>query len=162
MNDYNNNQQPPYGQQPRQPYGNPQQRPPYGQQQSPYNQPGGGAPSVYIGFTDAIKICLNKYADFKGRATRAEYWWFFLFTFLAGAVVSWIPYVGEYLGGIVSLALIIPSLAVAWRRLHDMGKAGGWYFICLIPLVGIIMLIVWLCKASEPYDNRFGPYVHSM
>lgn len=120
-------------------------------------QPGGMPPTpppVYIGFGDAIRICFQKYATFSGRATRAEYWWFYLFTFIVSMCGVW----NEYLTYAISIALLIPTLAVSWRRLHDIGKAGGWYFIGLIPIVGWILLIVWFCRPSEPYPNRFGPY----
>ncbi len=106
-------------------------------------------------FGTAIKTCFNKYADFSGRATRAEYWWFALFTFIVTLLTCLIPIIGW----LVSVALLIPGLAVAWRRLHDIGRAGGWYFICFIPLVGSIILLVWDCTKSEPRDNRFGPYL---
>ncbi len=106
-----------------------------------------------VGFVEAIKICFSKYADFNGRAPRAEYWWFALFTFIVGLALGWIPIIGW----LVSLGMFIPGLAVAWRRLHDIGKGGGWYFIGLIPLVGAIILLIWYCKEGEPHPNRFGP-----
>ncbi len=93
--------------------------------------------SPYIGFGDAIKICFNKYTTFSGRATA-------------------IGHVGIIIFYLIALALLLPSLAVSWRRMHDIGKGGGWYFINLIPLVGNIIWIVWCCKESEPFDNRFG------
>lgn len=55
-----------------------------------------------------------------------------------------------------SLAILVPSLALVWRRLHDIGKSGGWFFISLVPLVGWIILLVFLCKDSEPGDNAYG------
>lgn len=180
-----NNQQQPYQQnyqqQPYQPQGY-QQQPyqPQGYQQQPYQQPyqqgyqqpyqqgyqqpydqqqcypGGQMPEApAMGFGEAIKTCFNKYATFEGRATRAEFWWWYLFTFLISITIGLIPFVGI----IVGLGLFIPNLAVAWRRLHDTGRAGGWWFIGLIPLVGFIILIVWYCGKSEPQDNRFGPYL---
>lgn len=106
-----------------------------------------------IGFVDAIKVALAKYADFSGRATVAEYWWFFLFNFIVGLVLGFIPYIGW----LISLALLIPSLAISWRRMHDIGKGGGWYFINLIPVIGWIIWIIWAVKSSEPQPNRFGP-----
>lgn len=102
-----------------------------------------------VGFGEAIKICFSKYADFKGRAPRAEYWWFFLLSFILGCI----PIVNF----IAILVLLIPSLAVAWRRLHDIGKGGGWYFLGLIPIVGGIILLVWYCTEGEKHPNRFGP-----
>jgi|GEM_PF-2226462 len=80
-------------------------------------------------FMTAVKTCFSKYADFNGRATRSEYWYFFLFQFICGIVLGWIPIVGW----LVSLALLVPQLAVAWRRLHDMGKSGANYLFILIP-----------------------------
>lgn len=116
-------------------------------------------PTPYIGFGDAIRICLNKYATFSGRATRAEYWWWYLFQFIVGAVTAWLPYigtVGSVIYYLIALALLIPSLAVSWRRMHDIGKGGGWYFINFILVIGNIIWIVWCCKESEPYPNRFN------
>ena len=131
----------------------------YQQAQQPYGRPT-PPPTPYIGFGDAIQICFNKYATFSGRATRAEYWWWYLFTFIVSAVLSWLPSVGiggSICFGLINLALVIPTLAVSWRRMHDIGKGGGYYFINLIPLVGQILWTVWCCKESEPFDNRFGP-----
>lgn len=113
----------------------------------------------YIGFPDAVRLCFNKYATFSGRATRAEFWWWELFGVIVGAITGWwgvFGTVGDLLSGLVSLALLLPSLAVCVRRMHDIGKGGGWIFINLIPLVGWIIFIVWCCKPSEPMPNRFG------
>ena len=107
------------------------------------------SPTSYIGLVEAVKICFNKYADFKGRASRAEYWWWYLFTVLVAIALGWIP----FLGLAISLALFVPTLAVSWRRI---GKGGGWWFINFIPLVGLILWIVWCCQKSEPTTNRFG------
>lgn len=70
-----------------------------------------------------------------------------------GIVLGWIP----FLGWLVSLALLVPSLAVAWRRLHDIGKSGAFYLFILIPLVGWIFVLIWLCKETQPGDNQYGP-----
>ena len=110
------------------------------------------SPTSYIGLVEAVKICFNKYADFKGRASRADYWWWYLFTVLVAIALGWIP----FLGLAISLALFVPTLAVSWRRMHDIGKGGGWWFINFIPLVGLILWIVWCCQKSEPTTNRFG------
>lgn len=107
-----------------------------------------------IGLVDAVKIALTKkYVDFSGRATVAEYWWFFLFNVVAGVVLGFIPYVGW----VISIALLIPSLAISWRRMHDIGKGGGWYFINLIPVIGWIIWIILAVQSSQPQPNRFGP-----
>lgn len=113
----------------------------------------------YIGFPDAVKLCFNKYATFSGRATRAEFWWWQLFGLIVSAVTGWWGFLGdfgEWMSYIISLAMLLPSLAVSVRRLHDIGKGGGWIFINLIPLVGWIIFIVWCVKPSEPMPNRFG------
>lgn len=102
-----------------------------------------------VGFIDAIKICFKKYADFNGRASRAEFWWFFLFMVILGII----PFVNI----IAALALFIPMLAVIWRRLHDIGKGGGWFFIGYVPIVGFILLLIWYCREGERHPNRFGP-----
>lgn len=104
------------------------------------------------GFVSAVKIALSRYADFTGRSTRAEYWWFFLFNFIVSLALGWIPFIGWA----VSVALLVPTLAVSWRRMHDIGKGGGWWFINFIPLVGTIVWIVWCCKPGESAANRFG------
>ncbi len=132
---------------------------PYQQQaydQQAYQQYGQAVPEApAMGFGEAIKTCFNKYATFSGRATRAEFWWWQLFTLIIGCTVGLIPIIGW----LVNLAFLIPGLAVAWRRLHDIGKAGGWYFLGWVPLVGWIFMIIWYCTKSEPMDNRFGPYL---
>ena len=115
-------------------------------------------------FDEAIKSGFANYAKFSGRARRSEYWFFALFNFLvllAAQVVDGILFgttIGLYYI-VAALGLFIPSLAVAWRRLHDMGKSGGFIFIVLIPLVGAILLIVWLTTDSQPAKNQYGPKV---
>ena len=159
-----------------------------------------------MSFGEAIKSVFTKYATFSGRARRSEFWYFVLFTFLAGIVASFIPFINI----IWPLAILLPSLAVSVRRLHDSGKS-GWnmlvillpsllylgyiiYFIVgvVIPVVGtnfsdidattftellmdnmsallvfaglellnfivLIIWIVWMCKDSEPGENKWGP-----
>ena len=99
-----------------------------------------------MSFGAAIASFFSKYATFSGRATRAEFWWFFLFTFLGGLI----PIVGL----IFALAVLIPSIAVAVRRLHDTDRSGWWLLIGLIPLVGFIVLLVFYCQESKE-PNRF-------
>lgn len=99
------------------------------------------------GIVAAIKKCLTNYANFNGRASLPEFWWFFLLTFVVGVI----PFIN-----FLSILLIVPYLAVSWRRMHDIGKAGGWWFINLIPLVGFIIFVVWAARPSEPVANRFG------
>ena len=111
---------------------------------------------------EAVKSVFSKYAKFSGRARRSEYWYFVLCQLIVGIVIGVLALiVGETVAtaieGVWGLAILIPTLAVTWRRLHDIGKSGVWYFIFLVPVVGWIFLLVWLCKDSEPGDNRFGP-----
>ena len=109
-------------------------------------------------------IVLKKYAVFSGRAQRAEYWYFILFNLIIGIVLGVIdgmfglfsPEIGiGILGGIFSLAMFIPSLAVLFRRLHDTGRSAWWFFIILIPLIGFIVLIVFLAQDSKE-NNKYG------
>jgi uncharacterized membrane protein YhaH (DUF805 family) len=109
---------------------------------------------------------LKKYAVFQGRARRQEFWMFFLFNsmfFLLAAVVDNIigtRYQDMWYGifyTLYSLAMLIPSLAVEIRRLHDVGKSGWWLFISLIPLIGAIWLFVLLVTDSQPGENQYGP-----
>jgi len=102
---------------------------------------------------------LTQYAGFSGRARRSEYWWFALASFLASVVASIIDTaIGvSILEWILTLALLVPSLAVAVRRLHDTGRSGWWLLIGLIPLVGAIVLLVFFCQDSRPGTNQYGP-----
>lgn len=104
-------------------------------------------------FGNSISTCFSKYATFDGRASRSEYWWWFLFTFLASAAAGMIS---ETLSGLFSLGVLLPSLAVGARRLHDTDRSGWFLLLWLIPLVGWIVLVVWaIQEGKEP--NRFSP-----
>ena len=113
-----------------------------------------------------MEIILGKYAQFKGRAGRSEFWMFYLVYFIIGAVfsilmnlvasISFLYYIILVLQIIVILGLLVPTLAVSVRRLHDIGKGGGWIFINLIPLIGSIWFLVLLIKEGEKVANRFG------
>ncbi len=106
---------------------------------------------------------LKKYAVFNGRASRSEYWYFFLFNAIISSVLALlvvVPKIGllfALIRIIYVLAVIIPSLAVSIRRLHDIGKSGWWYFIIFIPFVGAIWLLVLYVVDSSPGDNKYGP-----
>ena len=103
-------------------------------------------------FGESIKTCFSKYADFNGRATRSEFWWWALFVILASAAIG---IVSEVASGVFSLAVLLPYLAVGARRLHDTDRSGWLQLIGLIPLIGWILLIVWYVQeGKEP--NRFG------
>jgi uncharacterized membrane protein YhaH (DUF805 family) len=103
---------------------------------------------------------LKTYVGFSGRARRKEYWMFYLFNAIAMiilAVLDGVLGTDRLLYGLYSLAVLLPSLAVTFRRLHDTGRSAGWIFIGLIPLVGAIILLVFMCKDSQPDDNQYGP-----
>ena len=109
---------------------------------------------------DWYMAVLRKYADFSGRARRREYWMFVLISFLIScglAVISAMANSLTFLSWIYSLAVLVPSLAVSVRRLHDIGRSGWWLLIGLIPLVGIIVLIVFFATEGQPGDNQYGP-----
>ena len=101
-------------------------------------------------FQESIQVCFKKYADFHGRASRPEFWWFTLFVFLASAAIS---IVSGVLSGLFSLAVLLPSIAAATRRLHDTGRSGWWQLIGLIPLIGWIVLVVFLAQDGKPSDQ---------
>ncbi len=109
---------------------------------------------------------LKKYAQFSGRARRKEYWYFVLFNILISIALVIVDSVTGtlnnetgygLLSGIYSLAVLIPSLAVGFRRLHDTGRSAWWLLIGLIPVIGAIVLIVFMVQDSEAGDNRYGP-----
>ncbi|MGH7108571.1 MAG: DUF805 domain-containing protein [Acetobacteraceae bacterium] len=127
-------------------------------------QPGSRAgASVRRTFGSSIRICLRNYVGFEGRAPRAEYWYFVLFTIICQiaadivGVASGTSYGASGLGGLVALALFLPSLAVSVRRLHDINRSGWWYLIVFVPIVGWILLLVWACTRGTGGPNRFGP-----
>lgn len=102
-------------------------------------------------FTESISTCFNKYATFEGTASRSEYWWFMLFLFLAGAAAN---VISETLGALFTLATILPSIAAACRRLHDTDRSGWWQLIWFVPVIGWIILIVFLVQEGRP--NRYS------
>jgi uncharacterized membrane protein YhaH (DUF805 family) len=105
-------------------------------------------------FTDSIRICFIKYTDFKGRAVRSEYWWFVLFNVLVSAALHLINPSG-LLAGIFSLAMLLPALAVAVRRLHDTNRSGWFILLGLIPIIGWIILLVWYIQKSDEGTNQY-------
>ena len=103
---------------------------------------------------------LKKYTVFNGRSRRKEYWMFFLFNVIIACVLGFIEgIVGGpgVLGAIYSLAVLIPGIAVSVRRLHDTARSGWWLLIGLVPLIGVIVLIVFMAQEGDPGDNPFGP-----
>lgn len=120
-----------------------------------------------LSFGQAVDSAVKKkYATFTGRARRSEYWYYVLFTFIVfivamildsvlGLSIEGSPYGVLYC--LCCLALILPGLGVAIRRLHDIGRSGWWLLISLVPLIGAIVLLVFACTDSQPQDNKYGP-----
>ena len=113
---------------------------------------------------EAVKKFFNNYANFNGRSTRGDYWWVVLANFIVGFVLGLITgivgsKVGTTLTSIYSLAILVPSLALTVRRLHDTNKSGWFILISLIPAVGSIILIVFLCLDSVNEGNQYGEVV---
>ena len=111
----------------------------------------------------AVKTCFSKYATFSGRASRSEYWFFYLFTIIA-SIVTWVidtmllGYSAEDTGAIsliFQIIIILPSIAVGARRLHDIGKS-GWWQLLILTIIGIILLIVWFATIGSSKKNKYG------
>jgi len=115
-------------------------------------------------FMDSVKTCFNKYAQFRGRARRPEFWYFVLFNFLVslalnvvdGMIFGWGSDFAVF-NPLYSLAVLVPALAVGARRLHDTGRSGWWQLILLIPIAGVIVLIVFCASRGESRQNQYGP-----
>lgn len=133
-----------------------------------------------MSFTDAVRKCFKNYATFDGRASRSEFWWFYLFSVIV-AVVGYVPFLillligsaasdGSALAAIfltlmviwvivwvlAELALVIPQLAVGCRRLHDRGMSGWMQLLLLVPCGNIVLIVFWALEGS-PADNAYGP-----
>jgi uncharacterized membrane protein YhaH (DUF805 family) len=123
-----------------------------------------------MNFTAAIRSFWSRFADFKGRSRRSEYWYVQLFLVVTNLAVAGIDlalmdgdvdrFIANGGGGIVGLiwifATIVPALAVLIRRLHDTGKTGWWALVGFIPLVGAIVLLVFTVTDSSPGENKYG------
>ncbi len=104
-------------------------------------------------FATSIKTVLNKYAVFTGRARRSEFWWWVLGVEVINILLQ---VTASNVAFLFSLAILVPNLAVAARRLHDTGRSGWWQLIALT-VIGIIPLIIWLARDSDPGENSHGP-----
>lgn len=102
----------------------------------------------------------KNFATFQGRARRQAYWLFILINIGVSLVVGIIDGVlatGGMLSGLYSLAVLLPSIAIAVRRLHDTGRSGWWLFIALVPLIGAVVLLIFFIGDSQPGENKYGP-----
>ena len=116
-----------------------------------------------MGFGQAIATCMTNYATFSGRASRSEFWWFYLFvvlmswgaTLVAAAAFPADPAASDALSGLVNLMFLLPVLAAGARRLHDIGRSGWWQLLYLTG-IGVILLIVWWVLNSKQERNAHG------
>ena len=103
-------------------------------------------------FGESISTCFSKYATFDGRATRSEFWWWFLFVFLVSGATGLIS---DIFQGLFSLAVLLPNLAAGARRLHDTDRSAWFLLLWFIPIIGwIILLVFYIQESKEP--NRFS------
>lgn len=110
-----------------------------------------------MSFGEAVKTCLHKYATFKGRARRSEYWFFYLFTVILGFIFGAISRnTGSGINSAFMLFILIPSISVCVRRLHDIGRSGWWWWLNFIPIIGAIVLLIFCAIDSDPNENRYG------
>jgi uncharacterized membrane protein YhaH (DUF805 family) len=117
-----------------------------------------------VNFSDAVKSFFENYANFKGRARRSEYWFASLFIFIVNfpLVIASSDFDQNGLGPFTfvqfawSVAVFVPSLAIASRRMHDTGKSFGYFFLVLIPLIGAILVLVELLKDGNSGPNKYG------
>ena len=104
-----------------------------------------------MNFGQAISSCLSKYAMFSGRASRPDFWWFFLFQILISLAASML---GETINSLVALGLLLPALAVGTRRLHDIGRS-GWWQLLMLTVIGFLVLIYWWVQPAVEGDNTY-------
>ena len=122
-----------------------------------------------MSFLSAVRTCLAQYASFRGRARRSEYWFFTLFVVLTNLLGSALKaalanaapenavIIFALVFDLLYLALLLPHLAVTTRRLHDTDHSGWWILIGLIPVIGTIIVLIWMCTPGDDGPNRFGP-----
>lgn len=124
-----------------------------------------------MNLTSAIKTVLSKYTVFSGRACRSELWYwflgvtvlFFVLAIIEGALLApalgfeaFAPKSGQPLRLLMSLAIFLPSLAVAVRRLHDIGRSGWWLLIQVVPIIGGLILLWWYVQPGDKEPNEYG------
>ena len=110
-----------------------------------------------MSFAESISTCFAKYATFSGRAARSEYWWFYLFTTLltwAALVVDSVTSSDSGANILVSLALAIPALSSAVRRMHDVNRS-GWWLLLVFTIIGVIPVIIWLASEGKNENNQY-------
>ena len=111
-----------------------------------------------VSFSSAVSLGFQRWSDFSGRSTRAEFWWWNVFISVVSVLAQFVDLsIGETdaVWRAVSIVFFVPNLAVLVRRLHDVGKSGWALFINLIPIVGWLICLKWLLTGSET-DNKYG------
>ncbi|WP_410211312.1 DUF805 domain-containing protein [Aquirhabdus sp.] len=105
-----------------------------------------------------LDVLKNRYAQFEGRARREEFWMFVLVSLLISIAIAVVDAIlgTKILGIIYSLALLVPNIALATRRLHDTNRSGWWQLIIFVPIIGIILLIVWYATEGQAESNQYG------
>ncbi|MBU6147507.1 MAG: DUF805 domain-containing protein [Actinomycetales bacterium] len=117
-----------------------------------------------MGFVDSIKSGFAHYAKFNGRARRSQYWWWTLFAIIVALIAQLLDNVlgTQWVFGLIAfLGLFLPGLAVLVRRLHDTDKTGWWILIAFIPLVGVIVLLIFVLTPGTPEANRYGEPIYT-
>ena len=110
-----------------------------------------------IGFGEAVRNGFQRALDVRGRASRAEYWWWALFNAVVTNVISLLLGADSGLAVLLVLGLLVPSVTVLVRRLHDSGRSGWTALVGFIPAVGVLILLYFLVRPGQPESNRFGP-----
>ena len=113
-------------------------------------------------FQTAVRTVLSKYVDFKGRAPRSEYWWWVLAVIVVNIILNIIDNIifgptMQPISALFSLAILLPSIAVGIRRLHDLDRTGWWLLVSFIPIIGALILIYFFVQKGTDGENRFGP-----
>jgi len=119
-----------------------------------------------MGYFESIASGFRHYVDFNGRALRSQYWWWTLFVIIISAIVNVIQTVISdggmiWLSIVVSLALFLPGLSVAIRRLHDTNRSGWWFLLIFIPIIGWIILFIWYVSPGTEGENNYGPPIYT-
>lgn len=112
-------------------------------------------------FADSVQTCFSKFATFAGRASRSEYWWFYLFAMIVDVIAEMAVGATQstalsLAAALVTIAMVIPYMAVGARRLHDIGRTGWWQLLALTG-IGAFVLLYWFVQPSEPATNAYGP-----
>ena len=119
-----------------------------------------------MGFGAAVRSAFSKYGTSRGRASRSEFWWFQLFVSLVGLVAQILDIAlsarshqgpGGPISGLWGLAMLIPSVAISIRRLHDVGRSGWWWLLTALPLIGWLVLLFWYVWRGNAGSNAYGP-----